>query len=103
MRAFLGYVAIFFCIAAAVSDKAAGQVRVFAQVDTRREIYVGENFTYNIIIDGENKPGEVDVTPLARYNPRSAGENERSRCSWIVRYTRGNNEPWESVFSKEGH
>ena len=63
------------------SGKADGQIRVFAQVDTTKDIYVGENIAYNIIIDGENKPGQVDLTGLAKYNPQSAGNRDISQTS----------------------
>jgi hypothetical protein len=63
------------------SGKANGQIRVFAQVDTTKDIYVGENFAYNIIIDGENKPGQVDLTGLAKYNPQSASNRDVSQTS----------------------
>lgn len=56
-------------------------MRVFAQVDTSQDIYVGENFPYNIIIDGDNRPGEVDLTPLAKYSPRGAGNRDVSQTS----------------------
>jgi hypothetical protein len=56
-------------------------IRVFAQVDTSKDIYVGESFGYYIIIDGENKAGQVDITPLAKYNPRSAGNRDVSQTS----------------------
>ncbi len=72
---------IVFAPAVIMSGKAAGQIRVFAQVDSKRDIYVGENFTYQIIIDGENKPGQVDLTPLAKYNPQSTGNRDISQTS----------------------
>jgi hypothetical protein len=81
MRDFPKYVIIIFALAAPLSDKAIAQIRVLAQVDSSRDIYVGESFTYNIIIDGENKPGQVDLTPLARYNPQSAGNRDVSQTS----------------------
>lgn len=64
-----------------ISTAAWGQVQVSAQVDTSQDIYVGESFAYNIIIDGDNKPGEVDLSPLARYSPRSAGNQDVSQTS----------------------
>ncbi|MFC1677422.1 BatD family protein [Planctomycetota bacterium] len=63
------------------AGNAIGQVQVFAQVDSQKDIYVGESFTYNVIIDGENNMGQVDLTPLARYNPRSAGNRDVSQTS----------------------
>jgi len=64
-----------------LTGNAEGAVRVLAQVDTSKDIYVGENFVYYIIIDGENKAGQVDIAPLAKYNPRSAGNKDISQTS----------------------
>jgi hypothetical protein len=68
-------------LTALFAGNAIGQVQVFAQVDSQKDIYVGESFTYNVIIDGENNMGQVDLTPLARYNPRSAGNRDVSQTS----------------------
>ena len=67
-----------------VSTVALGQVRVVAQVDTSKEIYVGQAFAYMIIIDGENKAGQSDLTPLAAYNPQSAGNRDVSQTSTTI-------------------
>jgi len=64
-----------------LTGNAKAAVRVFAQVDTSEVIYVGESFGYHIIIDGENKAGQVDLTPLAKYNPQSAGNRDVSQTS----------------------
>ncbi|MHC4557426.1 MAG: BatD family protein [Planctomycetota bacterium] len=75
------FITVVFAFMATVSGNTLGQVRVVAQVDTSNDIYVGQNFAYLIIIDGENKPGQVDLTPLAKYNPQSAGNRDVSRTS----------------------
>jgi len=59
----------------------AADIRVFAQVENQAGIYVGERFGYHIIIDGENKPGQVDLAPLAAYNPQSAGNRDVSQTA----------------------
>lgn len=64
-----------------LTGKSEAAVSVFAQVDDSKDIYVGESFVYNIIIDGENKPGQADLTPLAKYNPQSAGNRDVSQTS----------------------
>ncbi|MFH1614063.1 MAG: BatD family protein, partial [Planctomycetota bacterium] len=64
-----------------LTSNANAVVNVFAQVDTSEDIYVGESFGYHIIIDGENKAGQVDITPLAEYNPQSAGNRDVSQTS----------------------
>lgn len=60
---------------------ASAEIRVFAQVDNSAGIYLGERFGYHIIIDGENKPGQVDLAPLAAYNPQSAGNRDVSQTA----------------------
>jgi hypothetical protein len=72
---------IVFILTAAGPAKAADRVQVVAQVDASKEIYVGESFSYHIIIDGENKPGQVDLMPLAEYSPRSVGNRDVSQTS----------------------
>jgi hypothetical protein len=64
-----------------LTGSVTAQVRVFAQIDKSADIYVGERFGYHIIIDGENKPGQVDLAPLAKYNPQSAGNRDVSQTS----------------------
>ncbi|RKY25871.1 MAG: hypothetical protein DRP62_00300 [Planctomycetota bacterium] len=64
-----------------LTGSAKAAVRVFAQVDASKAIYVGESFGYHIIIDGDNKAGQVDLTPLAQYNPQSAGNRDVSQTS----------------------
>jgi hypothetical protein len=81
MRTLPKYIVIAFALTALLVGKSAAQIRVFAQVDTSKDIYVGESFTYNIIIDGENKPGQVDLTSLAKYNPQEAGNRDISQTS----------------------
>ena len=68
-----------------VSARASGQVRVVAQVDKSEDIYVGQSFRYLIIIDGENKAGQVDLSPLAQYNPQSGGNQDISQITTTMR------------------
>jgi len=74
-------VLVVLALSAAMSRGAVGQVRVFAQVDTSKDIYVGERFAYNVIIDGDTNPGEVDLAPLAKYHPQSTGNSPVSQRS----------------------
>jgi hypothetical protein len=69
-------IAMVFTSAACAAD-----VRVSAVVDVSRDIYAGDQFTYRIIIDGYDQPGEVDLSPLAAYKPRSAGGGNNSQTS----------------------
>ncbi|MBN1786900.1 MAG: BatD family protein [Sedimentisphaerales bacterium] len=66
---------------ALLSGNAAAQIQVIAQVDSSGDIYVGERFSYQIIIDGDNKAGLVNTSPLARYNPQSTGNRDVSQTS----------------------
>jgi len=75
------HIVTVFALVALTSAASFAQIRVVAQVDSSKDIYVGESFTYYIIIDGENQPGRVDLTPLAKYNPRSAGNRDVSQTS----------------------
>jgi hypothetical protein len=67
------------------SARASGQVRVVSQVDKSEDIYVGQSFRYLIIIDGDNKAGQVDLFPLAQYNPQSTGNQDISQISATMR------------------
>jgi hypothetical protein len=67
-----------------VSARASGQVRVVAQVDKSEGIYVGQSFRYLIIIDGDNKAGQVDLSPLAQYDPQSTGNQDISQTSTTI-------------------
>jgi len=60
---------------------AAHAVAVYARVDTSKPIYVGDRFTLSIIIDGENTPGQVDLSALAQYSPQAAGTQDLSQRS----------------------
>ena len=81
MTIFRKYTLAFLTLTAFFAGSAVAQVQVFAQVDSQKDIYVGESFIYHVIIDGENNPGQVDLTPLAKYNPRSAGNRDVSQTS----------------------
>lgn len=81
MKAFAKYALIVSAVTLARTGAAADKVRVFAQVDTSKDIYVGEAFTYRIIIDGEDKPGQVNLMPLAKFKPRDAGGGNASQTS----------------------
>ena len=80
MKAFVKPILIAVAITA-LPHAADAQVRVVAQVDTSGSIYVGESFAYRIIIDGEEKAGRIDLTPIAKYNPQSLGGGPASQTS----------------------
>lgn len=55
------------------------EVQIQATVDKSRPIYVGEGFLYKIVIDGDNQPGQPDLSPLAQFQPRTAGNKDVSQ------------------------
>jgi len=76
-------ISIFAAIAATLVIAVAGaaELRVYANVDTSKDIYAGEQFNLQIIIDGYDQPGQVDLTPLSAYNPQGAGGGNTSQTS----------------------
>ncbi len=75
------YVFVILIFTMLWASKATARVRVFAQVESSEDTYIGQSFSYHIIIDGENKAGQVDMTPLSKYNPQSAGNRDLSQTS----------------------
>jgi hypothetical protein len=76
-------ISVFAVIAAMLVIAVAGasEVRVYANVDKSKDIYAGEQFNLQIIIDGYDQPSQVDLTPLSAYNPHSAGGGNTSQTS----------------------
>jgi hypothetical protein len=74
---------VLFALIAAVSATASAQIRVSAQADTGRDIYVGENFGFYIVIEGSDKAGQVDLQPLQQYNPQATGNRRQSSTNII--------------------
>jgi len=67
------YIVTVIIAAFAVCDANAADISVSASVDTSRDVYAGDDFSYQIIIDGYDQPGQPDLSPLATFKPRSAG------------------------------
>lgn len=63
--------------------RTSGQVKVSAQAETNKDIYVGESFGYYIVIQGTDKAGLVDLQPLQQYHPQSAGNRHQSSTNII--------------------
>jgi len=82
MNRFGKYIFVLFVAAAFTECLCAEQIRVVAQLDTERgDIYIGDTFTYNIVVDGDDKPGVVDVAPLAAFSPQRSGGGPVSQTS----------------------
>ncbi|NOR66245.1 MAG: hypothetical protein GQ528_02690, partial [Woeseiaceae bacterium] len=80
---FIGHSFVVFALLAAVSVTASGQIRVSAQVDTGKDIYVGENFAYYVVLGGSDNVGQVDLQPLQKYNPQSTGNRRQSSTNIV--------------------
>ena len=77
------YSCAVLALIAALAPGASGQVRVSAQVDSGKDIYVGDNFGYYVVIAGSDKAGQVDLQPLQQYNPQSTGNRRQSSTNII--------------------
>lgn len=84
MKVFIKYILIFFAYVILLPGNTFAQVRVVAQVDTDEDIYVNSDFALHIIIDGINKPGEVDLSPLAEFHPSNPVPRDISQSSTVI-------------------
>ena len=75
------YISTVIIAAFAVWDASAADISVSANVDTSRDVYAGDNFTYQIIIDGYDQPCQADLSPMAAFKPRGAGGGNNSQTS----------------------
>jgi hypothetical protein len=71
-----------FIIISLLTGIVSAQVRMSAQVENK-DIYVGDNFGYYIVIEGAEQPGQVDLGPLQEYQPRSTGNRQQSSTQII--------------------
>jgi hypothetical protein len=76
-----GFIALF--ILTFLSGSAIAQVRISAQIDSSTDIYVGESFGYYIVIEGADKPGQVNLESLKEYQPQSTGNRQQSSTQVI--------------------
>jgi hypothetical protein len=73
--------AILLAMVLSGSGVASAQIRVFAQVGTSKPIYVGEQFSYYVVIDNHDRAGEVDILPLAKFDPQRVGQRDQSEIT----------------------
>ena len=83
MKLSAGHIFIILTLIASISAYADGTVKISAQVDSSKDIYTGEDFTYYIIIEGAEKAGQVDMTPLMQFNPQHIGNRQQSSTQII--------------------
>lgn len=74
---------LLFAVTTALAASASGQVQISAQAETGKDIYTGESFNFYIIIQGSEDDGQVDLGPLKKYNPQSAGSRKQSSINII--------------------
>jgi len=77
------HIILVFAVMAALEASASGQVQVSAQVDSGKDIYVGEAFNFYVVIQGSDSVGQVDLEPLRQYNPQSMGSRRQSSVNII--------------------
>ena len=88
MRIGLKYIFIILLLTGTVP----AQIRISAQVENK-DIYVGENFGYYIVIEGAQQPGQVDLKPLQKYQRAPMIDGSRSKAGtgrsngWVLRLT----------------
>ena len=71
------------CLMTLASHSQAQTITVQAAIQ-REKTYVGDPFHYQIIIDGHESEGIVDLTPLRRYSPQSTGGRSASQSSVTI-------------------
>jgi tetratricopeptide (TPR) repeat protein len=71
----------------------AAAPRVYARVDADTAIYPGDDIVYSVVVEGGARPGKIDVSSLAAYNPRPGGTqtlmqtiNDRTMLSHETKY-----------------
>jgi hypothetical protein len=77
------HIILVITVMVALAASASAQVRVAAQIDAGRDIYVGEGFNFHIVIQGSDKAGNVDLQPLLQYNPQNMGSRKQSSLNII--------------------
>lgn len=56
----------------------SAEVKISASVENTG-IYIGQSFAYKIIFEGVSQPGEVDMGPLEKFNPKSGGTSSSTQ------------------------
>ncbi len=81
-----GNIILAFCLVLVFACFARSEeVKVHAQIGESRSVYLGDEFAYQIIIDGVSEPGEVDLEPLEQWSPSGyAGQNLSQRSITII-------------------
>ncbi len=60
------------------------EVKVYAQIEDSQPIYTGQRFKLYVVIDGDNTPGTVNISPLASFNPQGPQLQDVSRSMTTI-------------------
>jgi len=74
MKDLLTYIVLVMLFVQSATAGSGDRVRVYATVNSDTTIYPGDAFQYSVVVEGGGKPSQVDVSSLAAFNPRPAGE-----------------------------
>lgn len=83
---------IFLLLTVLAAFAGADEISVYAQIGTQNSIYLGDKFSLQIIIDGADKPADVDLAPLEKFAPSNyAGQNISQSSITIINGRRQEN------------
>ena len=92
MRHLAGYILLIATVLLAGGAEGVAAIRVYAKVESATPVYSGQTFIYSVVVE-EGTPSQVDVSPLAKFNPRSTGHrtemqdfNGRATVSYSQNY-----------------
>ena len=73
MKSFYLYILLGLFVSLPAMAGSSGRARVYAKVDADTAIYPGDSFVYSIVVEGGAKPDKIDLSAIARFNPRRTG------------------------------
>jgi len=90
MQRAAAYILVGLAVTFAGAADGLAQTKVYAIVDSQTTMYPGQAFTYSVVVEGGAAPSRVDISPLAPFNPTSAGSGQqmhRDGRRMTVRYS----------------
>ncbi|MCD4831484.1 MAG: BatD family protein [Anaerohalosphaeraceae bacterium] len=75
------YIACVLLVYGFAEKAVSGEIKVYAQVSNSDTIYAGESFSYYVVIEGDNRAADVDLSSMAKYEPVSIGNKDYSQTS----------------------
>lgn len=79
MRHPAGYVLVGMVVLLACSASSPAATRVYAKVDSDTATYPGQMFTYSVVVEGGSRPSKIDVSAIAKFNPRRTGDTNMTQ------------------------